>query len=117
MGPQGAILQDPVGPASLNFSFTVVTTDLGLPALTGTVIGFVTMPTGDIVTTTPIPLIPTTLTEDIVIPSPAPVEVYTATFFVDEISRGTLSQFGTLIITETDKPHTAFYNVAGGFRN
>jgi hypothetical protein len=119
MGPMGLQglpgpgLTIPLGPNALTFTFSVVTTDISLPTLNASIIGFVTLPTGEIITTPAMPLTTTVIAENIFIPAPVPVGVYTATFFVDEINRGTPSQFGTLIITEAGTPHVALYNVSG----
>lgn len=113
IGPAGPIPPVLTGPDSLNFSFFVVSSDLGSPTLEGEIIGVVITPTGEILATPAISLTDVTLIETIEIPAPAPLGVYTATFFLDHINRGTLSQFGTLIITESESSNTSLYNVGG----
>jgi hypothetical protein len=113
-GPDGAPPVIATGPAALAFSYNVVTTDIAPPALTGEIIGLLTLPDQTTLSTPPIPLTTTSTLETILVPAPAQIGSYVATFYVNSISRGTLSSFGSIIVTNSVNPgESSTFNSAG----
>ncbi|CUI16491.1 Conserved hypothetical protein [Candidatus Protochlamydia naegleriophila] len=112
-GPSGSF-SIPRGPAELAFTFNVVTTDIGLPLLEGEIIGILTYPDQSTHTTAPIPLTTTSNFETLIVPAPALIGTYVATFYVNRISRGTLSSFGSLIVNNSLNPiESSTFNTSG----